>query len=1005
MRRLTVSVSAVFAFVALAMLAPTANASFGFKADKEGFSVSVKGEDGKPSSKAGTHPSEWSMHLGFNETGGFPDGDLRDLRVAAPQGMLLNPTFQGSVASELAKCSLVDFQTPRVSPYEQSFSGESCPLYTQVGTIDVHTSFGGGITRRFGLFNLKSAPGLPAQLGASPYGSPVVFDVGLNPDSQGRYQLSLEANEFSQALDVSGVDLHLWGVPWDMTHDAERGSCLNEEDPVSYHGTVSYWEVVQLGEGERKNKKGEEEKFIPGTCSPGAPSGYPPKAFLTLPTECSNSLSFTASATSWHGGSKASASATNNNTLGQPEPLSACANLPFTPQPIGLLNTTNASTSSGYAFRLTADQKGLVQPTQPVASAARKVVVHLPQGVTVNPSVGAGLIGCSPGQYAAETPFNGQGQGCPNGSKIGDFIVQTPLFEDVAGREFFNGAIYLASPRDNPSGSLVAVYLVAKLPQRGVMIKLPGKIDPNPGDGTVTATFEGLPQLPYTDLSMDFRAGQRAFLISPPSCGEAITRTEMTPWSNETSVPSTPTSSDITSGVDFGPCPQGTPPFNVEAVTGGINSNVNSYTPYYVHLTRHDTDQEITSYSLVLPKGITGKLAGVPYCPEANIEASRQNTGFGEEAHPSCPAASQVGRTLTGYGVGPALTYAAGRIYLAGPYHGAPLSLVTVNSATVGPFDLGTIVIRSAFQVDPHTAQLRIDSSASDPIPHIIDGIPLHLREVRIYMDRPQFTHNPSSCEPSNLESTLTGSGASFESSSDDSKVTISRHFQLLNCSTLGFKPKLGIRLRGNFHRGGYPQLRATFAARGPQDSNLRRIEVEMPHAEFLAQNHIREVCSRVQFDAKRCPSGSVYGSAVAYTPLLSEPLRGNVYLRSSTGKLPDLVADLYSGAVRIVVEGHIGPTKQGGVDAFFDELPDQPLDRFVMTLRGGKHGLLTNSTNICAAPPFASVSSIAQNNIGAKFNTVLRGTCKGKKPKAKGKGKAKQGKGAKGKGHKKGSK
>ncbi len=993
MRRLAVAAAFVLSLVAIA--APVANAALGFKAGKEGFAVSVKTQDGKPSTEAGKHPGEWSMHLGFNETSGFPDGDLRDLRVETPQGMLLNPTFQGSVASELVKCSLVDFQTHRVSPYEESFSGESCPVYTQVGTIDVHSSFGGGITRRFGLFNLKAAPGLPAQLGASPYGSPVVFDTTLVTDSSGRYTLSLETKDFSQSLDISGIDINLWGVPWATSHDPERGNCLNEEDPAAYHGELHKIEMIE-----------EEEVFTPATCGVGPPGEYPPKAFVTLPTECSPSLSFTATAGSWQQPTPVSATARNENALGQAVPLSNCANLPFTPQPIGLLNTTNASTSSGYAFRLTSDQEGLVQPTQPVASAARKVVVHLPQGVTVNPSVGAGLIGCSPSQYAAETPFNGQGAGCPNGSKIGDFIVQTPLFEDVAGREFFNGAIYLAQPRDNPSGSLVAVYLVAKLPQRGVMIKLPGKIDPNPSDGTITATFEGLPQLPYTDLAMDFRAGQRAFLISPPSCGEAITRTEMTPWSNETTVPSTPTSSDITSGVDFGPCPSGTPPFNVEAVTGGINSNVNSYTPYYVHLTRHDTDQEITSYSLVLPKGITGKLAGVPYCPEAGIEASRRNTGFGEEAHPSCPAASQVGRTLTGYGVGPALTYAAGRIYLAGPYHGAPLSLVTVNSATVGPFDLGTIVIRSAFQVDPHTAQLRIDSSASDPIPHIIDGIPLHLREVRIYVDRPNFTHNPSSCEPSNLESTLTGSGATFESASDDSKVTLSRHFQLLNCSTLGFKPKLGIRLRGNFHRGGYPQLRATFAARGPQDSNLRRIEVEMPHAEFLAQNHIREVCSRVQFDAKRCPSGSVYGSAVAYTPLLSEPLRGNVYLRSSSGKLPDLVADLYSGAVRIVVEGHIGPTKQGGVDAFFDELPDQPLDRFVMTLRGGKHGLLTNSTNICAAPPFASVSSIAQNNIGAKFNTVLRGTCGGK---GKPKGKTKQGKGkgskGQGKGHKKGGK
>jgi hypothetical protein len=949
MRRL--SATAALALAALALLAPAAQGSFGFKAGKEGFAVSVVSDGGKAAKDAGSHPYQWSMHLGFKEAGGFADGDLRDLRIESPQGMLLNP-------SAVEQCSLVDFHTPRSSPFGDNFSGESCEDRAQIGTIDVHTSYGGGKTRRFGLFNLQATPGVPAQLGASPFGSPVVFDVTLEPDSAGRYQLSLVLSDFSQSIDVEGLDINLWGIPWNASHDGERGDCLNEAQP----------------------------DFPWAKCSTGAPTEFPHLAYLTLPTECLGSLSFTATADAWQQPARVSAQAQNLDSLGNPAPLAACSSLPFTPLPFGFLNTTKASTSSGYDFRLSANQEGLVKPTILIPSPARRVVVHLPQGVTVNPSVGAGLIGCTPASYAAETATNGQGGGCPNGAKIGDFRVRTPLFKDVFGKDFFDGAIYLAQPRDNPFGSLVAVYLVAKLPKRGMIVKLAGRIDPNPQDGTITATFEGLPELPYTDLELNFRTGQRAFLVSPPACGEAITRTEMTPWSNEATISGTPTSSDISSGIDFGPCPQGTPPFNVDAVTGGVNSNVNSYTPYYVHLIRHDTDQEITSYSLILPKGITGKLAGVPFCPEAAIEASRLNSGFGEEAHPSCPAASQVGRTLTGYGVGPALTYAAGRVYLAGPYHGAPLSLVTVNSATVGPFDLGTIIIRSAFQVDPHTAQLRIDSSASDPIPHIIDGIPLHLREVRVYMDRYQFTHNPSSCEPSQLESTLTGSGASFASSADDSSVTIARHFQLLNCRTLAFKPKLGIRLRGNPRRGAYPELRATFAARGPGDSNLKRIEVEMPHAEFLAQNHIKEICTRVRFEGKDCPAASVYGKAVAYTPLLDEPLRGNVYLRSSTGKLPDLVADLYSGAVRIIVEGKIGPTKQGGIDAFFDNLPDQPIERFVMTLRGGRHGLLTNSVNICAAPPFASVSSLAQNNTGAEFNTVLRGTCKKHKAKRKAK-------------------
>ncbi len=236
-----------------------------------------------------------------------------------------------------------------------------------------------------------------------------------------------------------------------------------------------------------------------------------------------------------------------------------------------------------------------------------------------------------------------------------------------------------------------------------------------------------------------------------------------------------------------------------DAIAGGVNSNVNSYTPYFVHLTRKDTEQEITSYSLILPEGDHRQAGRHPLLPRGGDRSrARQARASTETASPSCPAASQVGRTLTGYGVGAALTYAPGRIYLAGPYHGAPLSLVTINSATVGPFDLGTIVIRSAFQVDPHTAQLQIDSRASDPIPHILDGIPLHLRDVRIYMDRFQFTHNPSSCEASaaDLDPDRLGRDAS-PTTADDSTATVAKHFQLLNCLTLGFRPKLGMRLRG----------------------------------------------------------------------------------------------------------------------------------------------------------------------------------------------------------------
>jgi hypothetical protein len=930
---------------------------FGFLAGTAGFAARATADGGTPAARAGEHPYQLGFTVALNQGGefegqpgaAFADGDIRDLGIEMPPGLLVNP-------GALDKCSLAQFRTPRTSPFEESKAGESCPDRTQVGTVEVKTSLGGGLARRFGLFNLAPAPGVAAQLGFAPFGVPVVLDGGLRPNPDGSYVLTLQASDIPQSLDLYGLGLELWGTPWAASHNAERGNCLNEAEPA----------------------------FPWAKCSVGEPATYPPLAYVTLPGACSGPLYFTATAASWQQPAQVKAEALNRTSGGAEAPMS-CKGLAFTPNPVGQLTDTKASSASGYDFRLTEDLSNLTNPGQLAHPPVRKAVVALPPGVSVNPSVGAGLGTCSPAQYAAETAFSPQGAGCPNVSKLGDFEVVTPLFE---GR--IEGAVYLAAPYANPFSSLVAVYLVARLPGRGILVKLAGRVDPNPGTGDLVATFDGLPQLPYTDLDLTFRTGQRSFLITPPSCGPATTQVEMTPWAlafspgHSSGAPFAPahaaTSTQIATGIGGGPCPEGAPPFSPAVVAGGVNSNVNSYTPYFIHITRQDTEQELTSYSLVLPEGITGKLAGIPFCSDAAIQAARSKSGISEEQSPSCPAASEVGHVQTGYGVGDSLTYTSGHIYLAGPYNGQPLSLVVINPATVGPFDLGVVVIRSAFSVNERTAQLQIDKSASDRIPHILGGIPLHLRDVRIHMDRYQFTHNPSSCAPGNLVSAMSGAGADFTSTADDSTSTTTRHFQLLNCRTLGFKPKLGIRLKGPTRRGAYPELRATFAARGQGDTNLKEIQVSLPHSEFLAQNHIRAICTRAQFRAERCPPDSAYGKAVAYTPLFDEPLRGNVYLRSSSNKLPDLVASLRSGAIRIVVEGEIGPTKQGGISALFRDLPDQPVDRFVMTLNGGRRGLLTNSSNICAVPPEATVKALGQTNLGASFTTVLRGQCGGKK-------------------------
>jgi hypothetical protein len=347
----------------------------------------------------------------------------------------------------------------------------------------------------------------------------------------------------------------------------------------------------------------------------------------------------------------------------------------------------------------------------------------------------------------------------------------------------------------------------------------------------------------------------------------------------------------------------------------------------------------------------------------------------GETERPSCPAASEIGHTYSGYGVGPVLAYAPGGLYLAGPYHGAPLSIVAIDSATVGPFDLGVIIVRSAIEVNPRSAQVSIDSAASDPIPHIIDGIPLHLRDIRVYISRPNFTVNPTSCDPFTVTSTLTGSAAPFTDPRGAS-ATAPVRFQVSNCSSLDFKPKISLRLKGGTRRGDYPSLRATVTPR-PGDANIGAAAVTLPKTEFLAQNHIDTVCTRPQSEAEACPPGSVYGHATAVTPLLEEPMTGNVYLRSSSNLLPDLVTVLHGRGVRILLEGRIDSHK-GGLRGTFEGLPDAPVTKFTMVLNGGRRGVLVNERNICASPQIATARFLGQDNTGEALKPQLEAKCPG---------------------------
>ncbi len=933
-------VSLVLAFAAL-LATPASAHAFDFLPGAEGFDAKVYDEGRVVATEAGSHPVALEIDIGFGSSGAFPEDDLKDLSLELPPGLIENPTA-------VPRCSQERFHTPRSSPFEESLSGEDCFDRNQVGIVEVRSSRGGGETRTFGLFNLVPPPGAPSAIGFNPYGDPIVLIPEVR-QAEGEYGLTLKAKNVSQLVGIKGLTLTIWGTPWSILHNTLRGDCLNAIEP----------------------------DFGWSKCSIGRPATNPATAYLTLPTFCDVPLGFTAVATSWQEAGTVTATSASSS-------LKACSSLDFKPESIAQLSDPRASSPSGYTFWIDVDTLGVTDPGRRAPSPVRKAVVTLPEGVTINPSVGSGLGVCTQAQYAAETPSSPPGAGCPNESKIGDFHVKSPLFT-----ERVEGAIFLAAPFDNSFGSLIAIYLVAKAPERGILVKVAGRLDADPVTGTLTGTFDRLPQLPYSELRIHFREGQRSPLATPAACGTFFTRSALTPWRDASLVRSVSLPLAITAGAGGGPCPGAGPaPFAPQAKGGTLNSQAGAYTPFYLHLTRTAVEQEIVSYSAEMSPGLLGKIAGIPYCPDAAIAAAAQRSGVAERDDPSCPEASRIGRTVAGYGVGSVLAYAPGGLYLAGPYRGSSFSVVAIDSALVGPFDLGVVIVRSAIRVDPRTAQVSIDATGTDPIPHIVQGIPIHLRDVRAYIDRPNVTLNPTSCEPFTIASALNGAGKRFADRSDDTLATATAPFQAFNCGTLGFKPRISLRLRGGVKRGRHPSLRVAVRPR-KGDANIAAAQVTLPRTLFLDQDNIAGICTKVQFAADRCPPTSVYGRARAFTPLLEKPLEGPVYLRSSSNPLPDLVFALEGQGIQIDLAGRID-SAEGGLRGTFDVIPDAPVTKFVLNMRGGaKRGLLVVATGrFCGKPRLARSRMRGHNDRGWVSRPEVRAKCsKGKKGKKRGGG------------------
>ena len=620
-------------------------------------------------------------------------------------------------------------------------------------------------------------------------------------------------------------------------------------------------------------------------CVPHPTKELGPVAFMTNPSACGH-WQVTANVTSY----QLPGQLFSKSAPVEPGPVTSCQGLPFAPsfQAHPTSHRAGAPTGLNTVFKLpqTSD------PKLPSTATMREARVILPAGMTINPGAADGLAACSERQVGYHEEVDAT---CPDLSKVGTATIASPALPRP-----LEGTIYLRAPRP---GRQFGFWLVSD--DLGLHVKLPGELEPDQKTGQVSVVFADLPQVPVEEVAIDVWGGDRAPLKNPDACGAYQTAFSFKPHSDDPAV-----SGQTQMTIDEGCGARGFSP----QLSGGVaDPRAGHYSPFLFDLVRGDSEQDLADLEVTLPAGELARLRGVALCPDADAAAG------------ACPAGSQIGHLTAAAGSGPLPLWIpqTGKpepaVYLAGPFDGAPYSIIATVPAQAGPFDLGNVVARSALEIDPETA---VATVVTKPLPQIVEGVPISYRHLHVVVDRPEFTLNPTNCRELAITSTVTSTQGAVAHPSD--------RFEVEGCRALKFKPKLAIRLKGGTQRGDYPALSATLKARRG-DANLSRVSVALPHSEFLAQEHIGTICTRVQFAADRCPKGSVYGRAKAWTPLLDKPLEGPVYLRSSDHPLPDLVMDL-RGQIEIAVAGRID-SKHGGIRTTFETIPDAPISKFVLRL------------------------------------------------------------------------
>jgi hypothetical protein len=812
------------------------------------------------------------------------------------------------------------------------FALEQCPMDSQVGVVTVRANYGGDEQNLLGtapVFDMASrSADETARLAFIAPVADIPINIPIRVRTERDYGLTMTVAGIPEVIPLAAADIRVWGFPASGLHDEERfvkgspgnpAGCPDEATGAcaSSGGSNPHQSTLQLS---------------PLTDNPTVCTGQPLTVKLDVTTYQDE-------------GNPAHAEASYNPTTG-------CQDETFEPVFNAALTSERTDSASGLEMQMKAAQfLGLANSP----SSLRTATLILPEGISINPDAADGQTACSDEQANFGDPGPA---GCPDSSKIGNFDIVTPALDAP-----LTGSIYIGEPKP---GNQYRAFLIAS--GFGINSKIVANITPDLNTGQLSMSVVDLPQVPFEQFNLHLFASDRGLVATPTRCAVYEADSLFVPWNDQLAPQHSTPQISVTHGPNDASCPSSIRPFHPSLVAGMSNAVAGDFSSFSLKLDRNDGDQFLGDLNFRLPPGFTGSLRGIGYCPEEAIAAAATRLGRAEQASPSCPASSQIGTSNVAAGPGTHPFHAVGRMYLAGPFKGAPLSLVAITPALAGPYDYGVVVVRVALQVNPLTAQV---SAVSDRVPSIIGGVPIRMRSIQVNIDRPNFTINPTNCTPSSIDSQGIG---------DEGTVTeFSSYFHVVNCGTLPFKPKMRLRQVGGrkgTRRGRNPKLQIDLWTR-PGDANVQSLAVTLPSAFEIDQRHLGNICSEKELASTRCAGRQPIGTATTRTPLLDQPLSGPVFAVSGSGGLPRL-AFILNGQVTLIPRAEAKTVGKGQLQTIAPVIPDAPIGHFSMTVFGGKRGYLVNTRDLCAHVPITRVSFVGQNGATHAERMRLRTGCRG---------------------------